>query len=233
MKKLNQLITGILIILGSFFIYGQSVIDIGVGISQQDDFAVQATYRNQFTERFRAGIQIQYGLPNYRFVSAITFQDKGYSSSISIPLTFRLNNGERIQLSLFIKPGLRFQGIIDPDENNAADSLFRSSAVTFEPGLLLNFPVGEKLSFQSGITFPIFYEVKPTTLFENQATLIHGGLNYAAKNNMQAFLKMNMGPAFGASGDTQKFLWSAQVGLRLVFGNKKNSIYNPIIESSL
>lgn len=233
MKKLKKFIIAGLITFGAFSIYAQTLLDISTGTSQQDNFAFQATLRSQITARFRAGIQFQYGLPRYRFVSAMPFRDKGYSTTLAVPLTFRINDNDDIQLSLFIKTGMRFQGIIDPDENNRMDSVFRSTAITFEPGLLVNIPFGEKMDLQSGITFPLFYEVVPTLLFENQTTLLHTGISYKTGNYSQAFIKANMGSAWGANGDSQKFLWSAQVGLRFTLGKNKNKSFNSIIESSL
>ncbi len=223
----------LLILLGGInAVNAQSLLDISMGTSKQDDIATQLTFRHQFSPRFRAGVQIQYGTPNYRFVSARPFEDNGYSTTFSVPLTYRLYEANKIQLHAFLNPGLRFQGIIDPDENNAMDSIFSSRAIAVETGFLVNIATTEKLNFQSGISFPVLYEISPITLFENQATLIHAGLSYQFSNSL-LFFKSNMGTAFGASGDSQKFLWSAQTGVRFVLGKKKSNYSPSIIEASL
>jgi hypothetical protein len=57
-------------------------------------------------------------------------------------------------------------------------------------------------------------------------------MSYQVGDKSIAFIRSNMGSAWGASGDSQKFLWSAQIGLRLVLGKNSNP-FNPIIEGSL
>lgn len=232
MNTLNYFTLTTLLLLAIGSVHAQSLLDVGFGSSQQDDVALQIAYGKQVNERLRAGIQFQYGMPNYRFISAITFEDKGYSTAIAIPITYRINSENAMQLSLFVKPGLRLQGV-DAAETNNISGDYMSTAITFEPGLLVHIPVGDKLGFQSGVTFPIFYEIKPTVLFENQTTLLHAGASYRVLEHGYLYVKSNMGSAWGASGDSQKFLWSAQLGVRLVLGKNKSNAFNPIIESAL
>lgn len=229
MKKVIYLTITCVLLISS--LQAQSLLDVSFGSSQQDDVAFQVAYRKQVTQKFRAGLQVQYGMPNYRFISAITFEDMGYSTTISVPMTFRINEEEGIQLNLVVNPGIRFQGVLKSETNNANGD-YRSTAISFEPGLLVNIPTGEKLNIQSGITFPILYEIDPEALFENQTTLLHAGMSYNVGDRSTAFIRTNMGSAWGASGDSQKFLWSGQIGLRLVLGKNSNP-FNPIIEGSL
>lgn len=212
--------------------FSQSYMDISIGSSQQDNFAVQFGLRKQFRPSFRAGIQYQYGSPNYRFIEAKPIQDEGYAHSISIPLNFRIYQQESLELYAYLNSGLRFQGVIDPDENDQRDSILTSSALVAEAGLLVNVLLSEQINFMSGVSFPIAYEFNPTNLMEMQATLIHAGLGFHNAKGRSFFFKANMGPAFGANGDTQKFLWALQAGIRFQLG-KRNSNYAPgIIESS-
>ena len=172
MKKTNQSVILLLSILWSISIHAQSNLDVGIGSSQQDDIAIQVNYGKQLTPKFTAGLQFQYGMPNYRFISGITFQDKGYSMAINAPLLFKFNSQNKLQLNLLLKPGVRFQGV-KPEETNNTNGDYKSTAIMFEPGFLLNIPINDKLNVQSGVTFPIIYEVVPMVLFENQTTLLH------------------------------------------------------------
>ncbi len=233
MKKLRPFLTILMLSIGTSGAIGQSIIDIGFGSSNQDDVALQFSFRQQLTPKLRLGVQLQYGMPNYRFVSAITFQDNGYSAAISVPLSLNLYESETIGLNLIVRPGLRFQGIIDPDNNNQNDSIFRSTAVEFEPGLLVGIPISDNFKLQSGVTFPMVFEVDPISLFENQTTLLHLGATYTFNNQSTVFLKSNGGSAWGASGDSQKFLWSGLIGYRFLLGKNKESFSHYIIESSL
>jgi hypothetical protein len=61
--------------------------------------------------------------------------------------------------------------------------------------------------------------VRPSAIFENNSTTIHANLGYQASQRSVLFAKTLIGPAVGASGDSQKFVWSAQLGLRLKFGS--------------
>ncbi len=229
MKKFSILAVFSLLQVG--LLPAQSLLDVSFGSSQQDNLAFQVAFRKQISSTFRAGVQVQYGMPNYRFISAITFEDMGYSTTVSVPMTFRINDEEGFQLNLVVNPGIRLQGV-EQSETNNINGDYRSTAISFEPGLLVNIPSGEKVNFQSGITFPILYEIDPEALFENQTTLLHAGMSYRASDRSIAFIRTNMGSAWGASGDSQKFLWSAQIGIRLVLSKNSNP-FNSIIEGSL
>lgn len=196
----------------------QSMVDIGVGTSNMDRYSTAMAYRHQVSDDFRVGFEIQYGFPQYRFVEAKPFEN-GYAWTLSIPLSFKIAEQERIRLDGFVRPGLRFQGIIDPDDNDMEDSLLNSRAVLFEAGLLVNVKVTEKLHLSSGVLLPAGFEIAPTTLFEYMGTPnFTGGLSYLASPRSIVFLKGITGPAFGANGDTYKYIWSVQAGVRFAFG---------------
>ena len=206
-------------ILATLFIQNtsaQSIVDVGVGLSNMDRYISNLAYRHQINDNFRVGFEIQYGSPKYRFVEAKPFE-KGYAWSLSLPLSFKIAEQDRIRLDGFFRPGFRFQGIIDPDNNGVEDSLLSSRAVLFEAGLLVNVNLTEKLNLSSGVLLPTAFEIAPTSLFEYMGTPnFTGGLSYLASPKTIVFVKGITGPAFGASGDTYKYIWSAQAGVRFV-----------------
>jgi hypothetical protein len=205
----------------------QSIVDISGGASSMDNYFTNLSYRRQVSDNFRIGFELQYGSPKYRFVEAKPFE-KGYAWSLSVPLSFKLAEQERIRLDGFVRPGFRFQGIIDPDNNGIEDSLLNSRAVLFEAGLLVNVKLTEKLNLSSGVLLPTAFEIAPTSLFEYMGTPnFTGGLSYLASPKTIVFIKGITGPAFGASGDTYKYIWSAQAGVRFALGK------NPTAKSLL
>ncbi|MFN5070446.1 MAG: hypothetical protein ACK5FC_11225 [Bacteroidota bacterium] len=205
----------------------QSIVDISGGASSMDNYFTNLSYRRQVSDNFRIGFELQYGSPKYRFVEAKPFE-KGYAWSLSVPLSFKLAEQERIRLDGFVRPGFRFQGIIDPDNNGIEDSLLNSRAVLFEAGLLVNVKLTEKLNLSSGVLLPTAFEIAPTSLFEYMGTPnFTGGLSYLASPKTIVFIKGMTGPAFGASGDTYKYIWSAQAGVRFALGK------NPTTKSLL
>ena len=106
----------------------QSIVDVGFGASNMDNFFTNVAYRYQVNDNFRIGLETQFSSTKYRFVEAKPFE-KGYATTISIPLSFKITEQERIRLDGFVKPSFRFQGIIDPDNNGIEDSLLNSRAV--------------------------------------------------------------------------------------------------------
>lgn len=209
----------------------QSLIDIGAGASTLDNYYTNLAYRHQIKDNFRLGFEIQYGSPKYRFVEAVPFE-KGYVWSLSAPLSFKIAEQDRIRLDGFVRPGFRFQGITDPDNNGIEDSLLNSRAVLFEAGLLVNIALTEKLNLSSGVLLPAAFEITPSSLFEYMGTPnFTGGLSYQASAKTIVFIKGITGPAFGANGDTYKYFWSAQAGVRFAFG-KNPTTKSLIIEPS-
>lgn len=200
---------------------GQSFVEFSAGSSFKDRFDAQIALRKQFTPKFRAGLELQYGSPQYRFVGAKPIRE-GYSYSFSLPLSFRLAEEENMQLYGVGRVGARFQGIIDPDENDMRDSILGSTAFITEFGLLTSFELNEKINLQSGMTFPIAYELSPESLQEFLWIKLHLG-GSVTRNRSTFFLHTNAGHAFGASGDTYKFIWSAKIGIRYAFGETGNS----------
>jgi hypothetical protein len=213
----------ILMLLGTFFsvqIYSQSMLDVSIGTSHQDNFFANIAFRKQVSPKFRIGLEAQYGAVKYRLIEAKPIRE-GYAATVSIPLTVRLYEKERIRLDFYAKPGARFQGVLDPDKNDIRDSLLTSTAFAFDPALLVTIKLNEKLNLQSGVSFPVFFQFNPSAIFENvYAGMIHLGLNYKVSNKSAVFFKSAFGPAAGGDGDTQKFGKSFQAGIRYNLGSK-------------
>jgi hypothetical protein len=200
----------------------QSMVDVSVGTSHQDNFFGNIAYRYQVNEKFRIGLETQFGSVNYRLIGAKVIK-KGYVNSTSVPLTLRLYEKERVRLDFYSRLGARFQGVLDPDGNDKRDSLLNSTALIFEPGLLVTVQLNAQLNLQSGFSFPTYFEVQPTVLYENTyVPVLHLALNHkiGAKNIL--FLKTAFGAAVGGDGDTQKFGQSVQAGFRFNFGSQEN-----------
>lgn len=198
----------------------QSMVDLSVGTSHQDNFFANFAYRYHVSNKFRVGIEGQYGAAKYRFIGAKPIST-GYATSLGLPFTIRLAEKEQIRLDLYAKPGIRFQGVLDPDNNDERDSVLNSTAFSFETGLLVTVQLTEKVNFQSGVTFPLFLQTRPSSLFENiYPGLIHFGGNYLVSAKSMVFVKTAFGPAVGGDGDTQKFGWSLQGGIRYILGEK-------------
>jgi hypothetical protein len=198
----------------------QSMFDVSVGTSNADRFSLTAAYRYQVNAKCRVGLDVQYGAPKYRFVNAKPITE-GYSTTIAIPLTWRLYEKENLRLDAFMRAGLRFQGVLDPDKNDIRDSIKASTALIIDPGLIVTIKTSEKLSFQSGITFPIAFQTSPSALFESAHTpLVYMGLNAKMTENRTIFVRTLFGEAAGGDGDTYKFGWVLQGGVRFTFGQK-------------
>jgi hypothetical protein len=219
----NRFLLSILAIIICLFqqeLSAQSMFDVSVGTSHQDNFFTNVAYRYQVSDKFRIGLEAQYGATKYRLMQAKAVT-RGSATTVSVPLTLRLYEKEQIRLDLYTKVGMRFQSLSSPTATEIKDSLDASTAFVFEPGLLVTAKLSDKLNFQSGVTFPVLFQTSPSAIFENvYPGLLHFGLNYKWSEKSTVFAKTLFGGATGGDGDTQKFGWSLQTGLRFNFGQK-------------
>lgn len=202
----------------------QTVVDASFGTSNQDQGLLNIAVRKQISEKFRAGIELQSGLVRYRFIGAKVI-DEGISTSISLPFSIRLYEFEKLRLDYYTRVGLRFQTVEQSfaDEKLLADN--SSLGLNAELGLQVSLDLSEKLNIQSGVTLPNLFEINPEFIYENNVTNIFAGCGYKLSPKTIFMLRANAGPAAGASGDSQKFLWGVQAGLRFSFqGNQNTSI---------
>lgn len=202
-------------------ISAQSMVDLSVGTSRQDVFFANIAYRYQVSEKFRIGVETQFGSPLYRFIDAKLIK-KGSVATIAVPLTLRIYEKEKIRLDFYSKIGLRFMSTDEVDLGNKLGGDRSSTAMIFEPGLLVTVKLSEELNLQSGLTVPTVFQVSPTTMLENvYPLLIHVSLNKQISSSKTIFVKTAFGPATGGDGDTQKFATSIQAGIRFNFGSKQ------------
>jgi hypothetical protein len=221
-KTILKLAAALSLILSNQNVSAQSLIDIGIGASTQDNYFTNISCRQQVNNSFRIGVEAQISSPKYRFIDAKLINE-GYANSFHIPLSFKITAQDKIRLDGYVRPGVRFQGVLDPDNNDIRDSILNSTAIMFDAGLLVNVKLNEKLNLNSGVSFPTGIQIAPGTLFEYfGAANFHGGLSYAAKTKTILYVKGITGTAFGGNGDTYKYFWSIQAGLRFALGKKAN-----------
>jgi hypothetical protein len=227
MKKNRIILFAMFLLLGSK-ISAQSMLDVSVGSSHQDHFFTNAAYRYTISDRFRIGIEAQFGSTKYRMIEAKPIVN-GSATTIGVPLTLRVSQKDKLRIDLYAKPGIRLHASPAADKNNILDSAKKSTAFSFDGGLVITAKLSDKLNFQSGVTFPLFFQVSPSPIFENiYPGLLHFGANYAATEKFTIFAKTAFGAALGGSGDTQKFGWSIQTGLRYALGQKpENNFVEP------
>ncbi len=223
MKKVTLMIAVMLFVLfKNEKIAAQSFVDVGLGASTLDKVSVNFSYKKQVSNKFRLGIDVQAASPKYRFIDGKLI-DGGFATSINIPLMFKITEQENIRLDGFVRPGFRFQGVIDPDGNDTRDTKSTSSAILFDAGLIVNIKLSDRLNLHSGVSFPTGYQIAPSALFEYLgAANFHGGLSYATNKKSVLFVKAITGPALGGDGDTYKYFMSLQAGIRIPFGKKEN-----------
>ncbi|SMG49214.1 hypothetical protein SAMN05661096_03582 [Marivirga sericea] len=200
----------------------QTHLDVGVGLSNQDNGLLSIAVRKAFSEKFRAGIELQSGLVNYRFIGAKVI-DEGVSTSISIPFSVRLYEFKKLRLDYYTRVGVRFQSVDQSfaDENKLqANTSFGLNA---ELGLQVSLALTEKLNVQSGVTLPNLFEIDPEFIYENNVTNLFAGVGYQLSEKLTFMLRANAGPAAGASGDSQKFIWGLQTGLRFSLKGNQNT----------
>jgi hypothetical protein len=227
MKKKNLIFYAMFLLLGSK-ISAQSMIDISAGTSHQDNFFTNIAYRYSVSDKFRIGVESQIGSVQYRLVEAKPIK-AGSATNIGIPLTVRMYQKSKIRMDFYAKPGIRLQSAPSFD-NGKKDSAVNSTAISFDGGLLLTAKLSDKFNLQSGVNFPLFYEVNPSAIFENiYPGVLNFGGNYSISNKSSVFAKTAFGSALGGSGDTQKFGWTIQAGMRFSLGQK---VTNNFVEPS-
>lgn len=208
----------------------QTMLDVSVGTSRQDNVFTNIALRRHVSDRFRAGIELQVAAPRYRFIGGKPIT-QGYAYTLAVPVLWKVYERDRLRLDVYGRAGIRQQGVIDPDGNDKRDVRLNSTALVIDPGLLVSMKITDKLHLQSGVTLPVFFEVSPGTLLENSFTTVLAGLSYQVSDRRVFFTKAVFGPGFGGDGDTQKFIWSVQAGLRFSLG-KSRSTSSLIMEPS-
>ncbi len=204
------------------FANAQTFIDVGIGLSNQDRGALNLAFRKQFSEKFRAGVELQSSSVRYRFIGAKVI-DEGLSTSFSIPFSIRVYEFEKLRLDYYSRLGVRFQNVSQTfaDENKLQAN--NSFGVNAELGLQVSLALSEKLNIQSGVTLPNLFEVNPQFIYENNVTNLFVGTAYKLSEKSTFMFRANAGPSAGANGDSQKFNWGLQAGLRFSLNGSQNA----------
>lgn len=200
----------------------QTYLDLGMGVSDRDQPFFNTSVRKQFSDKLRAGIEIQTGIINQRFIGG-KFIDEGNSTSISLPFLFKIYQDDRLRLDFYARTGMRLQSVSSSiaDSRDLEDN--GSFAYSFEPGMVVSLPITNRLNVQGGFTLPIIIESSPVALFENNITNVFANFGYQLSDKSILMLKANTGPGVGASGDSQKYTWSLQAGIRFLLRGKTQS----------
>jgi hypothetical protein len=201
----------------------QTYLDFSIGTSNQDNGSLNVAVRKQFSEKFRAGVELQTSSVKYRFIAAKVI-DEGVSTSLSVPFSVRLYEFEKLRLDFYTRVGVRYQSVDKAlgSERKLEDNT--SFGFNVEPGLQVSLALTEKLNIQSGVTLPNVFEVTPQFIYENNVTNLFANVGYKLSEKSAFMAKINIGPAAGASGDSQKFNWSVQAGLRFAFGKNSSGL---------
>jgi len=217
MKKVILII--LIAISAHSYLSAQTYVDVSTGISNRDNGLLNVSIKKQFTEKFRAGIEFQTGNIDYRFIGGKLIEN-GTATSVSIPVTWRIFEDDRVRLDLYSRAGIRLQSVPSSDAEAFLLEDNSSFAYFFEPGLMVSMPLSERLNVQGGFTLPLIFESSPVGLFENNVTNLFVNTGYKLSEKSILLFKANTGPAAGASGDSQKYTWSLQAGLRFLIGGK-------------
>ncbi len=197
----------------------QYALDLSLGTSRQDKAFMRVQINRAVNPQLKVAAQFRIASNRYRFIAANAI-NTGLSYEFSLPVTYKIQGFNDAAFFASLKTGLRFQQG-DPI-NNETVQVNNSTALHVEPGFHVSYTINSNSRFNAGVSFPITYELNPQRLFENQATMVHLGISKGIKEYGVAFLKIMTGPAFGGSGDTQKYLWSIESGVRLVLKGKKS-----------
>jgi len=220
-KSIITLAVSITCLFGQFA-NAQTYLDIGAGLSSQDNGKLNIAIRKQFSEKFRAGIELQSGFVNYRFIGAKVI-DEGISSSISLPFSIKIYEFEKLRLDYYTRVGVRFQNVEQSYADEQQLQANSSFGLNAELGLQVSLALTEKLNIQSGVTLPNLFEINPEFIYENNVTNLFAGVGYKLSEKSTFMFRANAGPAAGASGDSQKFIWGLQAGLRFSFKGNQNA----------
>lgn len=213
-----------LLLFGAFIVsvqlaQAQTFLDATIGTGKQDNISLNLAARKQFSDQFRAGIELQVGSSDYRFIGAKRI-DEGISTTLSLPTSIRLYAIDKMRLDFYSRVGLRYQVVsssyeVEEDlEDNA------SWGFNIEPGLSVTYMLTDKLNIQSGVTLPNFFEVTPTFNYENNITNLFMNVGYQVSEGSTLIFKSNTGPAAGSDGNSQKYTWSVQAGFRFTLNGK-------------
>ncbi|MCI4667756.1 MAG: hypothetical protein MRZ79_06310 [Bacteroidia bacterium] len=213
---IKQFLIGMFVICwlsGSLF--GQNLIDLEVGVSKSDQVFGRLSYTFQFKKPVRLGFRLGTGDIQYRFVDARNV-DNGTVLSGEILSQFRLSDNGDLSLYGFFNLGLRFIQLNAERPSEITNYAFQNSqAVTLDPGIVVHIKASETFNVFSGINMHMAIQYDPSVILEQQPSgyLLFGASLKTTKRSL-VFVSSKIGSTYGAGGDTEKFFWSLQAGVR-------------------
>lgn len=214
---------GFFLLAGSAF--GQWDLDMTYGSSKADYGFAMLRLSRQVSDRWRVGASYQFSDYRYRFIDARQVSD-GFAGTLRLSGVVRLSETGGLRLDGFLHAGHRYIGL-GTDAPQVFNYDFEPGhALILEPGLVVTLRASEAWNFHSGVNMHMAWQVAPEPLFEQfpSAHLLAGG-SYRLKPRWTLFLTSQTGPMSGASGDTEKFFWQAQAGLRYAIGTPTAAIF--------
>lgn len=207
-------------------LFAQTTIQFGYGTSKADYNFWTLGFSQKLGSKYRVGLEFEASDYRYRFIDARAVSN-GFAGTARLLFMGKISENELLRLDFFVKPGLRFmQAPDDPDDFEYPTNYeFENSlALTLNPGFIIQIKASDRLNFHTGVNFHTAFQVDPEFIFERfPATAVLGGASWAFKNNWVLFSNNVIGPAAGASGDTEKFFWSASLGVRFSFNMDRSS----------
>lgn len=204
-KKLILLLWGLMI---SALMPAQTSLQLTLGRSNVDHYAVQAAAQTQVGERVQIGLEGQYSRYRYRFISAKQLSD-GNAYWLSVPVSFKAYEQDGMRLDVYVRSRLRW--LSTPAEVPPAQSF----ATEFDPGLILTFHPHDKWHLQSGVLMKMIVEWSPEQIMEQgPSSMILAGAHYQATDRIRLTALTEFGPANGARGDTMKFYQFLKLGIQ-------------------
>lgn len=193
--------------------HAQISLEVSGGASKADQVYGTLAVRYAPSESFRFGAEWHQGDIQYRFVDARAITS-GQVGIYSIMASGRLSETQLLRLDLVGKVGYRRQ---TPGTEQAIEnySFENSTGLILEPALLVHIKSTENLYLHTGINLRTTYQLQPSVINE-QATSSHilAGASWAISDRWVLFFRNQFGPTSGAGGDTEKFFWQTNLGLR-------------------
>ncbi|MGB3588161.1 MAG: hypothetical protein WBA23_16550 [Tunicatimonas sp.] len=198
--------------------------DLQYGASRQDYSNTTFRLNYQINDTWRIGGEFQGSDYRYRFIDARKIEN-GFASETRLFVLGRLAENDLIRLDFFAKAGWR--SVVASDETQEVNYAFENSgAVIFDPGLLVTIKASEKFFWHTGVRLPITYQVNPEPLAEQlQSSYIMLGGSYSLGERWALLANGSTGATFGAGGDTEKYMWRIDAGLRFsLFNDAKQNL---------
>ncbi len=199
--------------------------DLQLGTSRRDYSFTTFRINYQLNDAWRIGGEFQASDYRYRFIDARKIEN-GFAIETRIFVLRRLAENDHIRLDFFAKAGWRTVNVSEDEPQPIAYDFENSSALLFDPGLLVTVKAAENLFLHTGVQLPVVFQTAPEFIGEQlQSNYILFGGSYALSQRWTVLANGFTGATFGANGDAEKYMWQASVGVRFSLkGTKVNSL---------